>query len=1730
MSASGSDFEFSVSAATQAAEDPLERLKQTLRQVHGATATLQKELGSIGKGMNLRSLRSDLAALRAELNSLKLGDLGSSRMNAGFEGVIKGMTDRAKADLRRFGDTAAQEARAALDQFGRTLTRGGRALNQDQLLNDVIRGRFKPAAGLDELKRQFADLSQVYTNFYDRLGSKRSNTPHLEALSNALVQVKDRMREVADPVQHALGEARKQVRDLGAELAAVVSTSDRKKQNLGARAFERDAVTSVQQGNLTGLSDRELKLAERATGRLKETLRGELESLKAQQAGTTAVTQKNRELERAKTLEAQITAEVERRRTAIKAEADARRQSSAHATKPTMSPQDKADAGWEATFARMNAGGGARMLELQARLLANYTAISAAMRSFSFGAQFVKELDAEMRQLQAISGTTDTAMQGLRQTLIDVSESTKFTAVEVTKAATIMAQAGFSTEQIKGAIKGVTLLASATGSDLAQSVDVATSIVGVFNVRAEEMGAVANQVTAALNLSKLSMEKLATGLQYVGNIAADNNVSFAELTTVLAAMSNAGIKSGSTMGTGLRQMMIDLQSPSDKLIAGLARVGLTMADVDVKSKGIIGVLQTLKDAGFTTADAIKTFEVRAAAAYSAATKFVDGMVDLERQILLSNAAVEANNVQMRSFSNTWAQFTSVFGTFADKAGRGTLMALRDLTAGVSEALSALTRMGEVGKIGDALAAAGFTAAALAVANLLKNLTPVKAVLGGISSGMASTAAAAVTVGKAVKDAGGVAAAFTAALATMRGGLLTTAGAATTFTTVMGGLVAILGRFLVPVGLFLLAENLISGAREADKLSSAVDQTKGRVDELTGRVQKQQEAIQSVSKQMDIYQDRSERLKQNQGELGLAILEAEQKFASLGFTMQGLPQTFEGLMQALGALQGKLAENFTGALEAQFDALGSKIQATQAHIRSLSDAKNLGEMLAANGEKDAYSIRRLGFSTDPGQSYGDRVKDNFKKLLDDPLKQMRAAFAALTGDDATLAKLRPENVRGVDASKIQHDLLRQGVQMLQRGVDTNPNDVTRLIGEVERRIADDRLGNRDTAGLEKLKDALDRLNTGLVNIRADEQSRKNIGEIGLPNARFQETIGPALEQQTRELRSLVGEIERKANATTAVRDKDRVVKENAGAYNEKRQQLLDARAGLTPEQQKVFDRTVGPAMKEIEHTYENLGKGIEEDMARVDRKIQQERTKRLEATLSRLGKFGRSEDPNKGQIEERVRQVKAVGSELMTAELAALKTQLENDKDIAGNPDEIKAALEERRLAIQEKIDHTVESLQGMIEKVEKHAELRSESLRKEIERLNKQSKDDLEQDKFDAEGPVRNMEVLSEGISRRVPYGGGSQAQVDALDLDIRDAQDEADQKKLAALQQRANKLVDLTSQASAAYSNEIAKLEELKAKAEDASLGMKAQEQAALAYDKAMKDHESTATLVNNLSLEYRDILRQIEEQQARVRAQNGETGKSWTDLWRANTQKTLESVGAFKTFEDSVMDLNAAAIKEGSSGLSKMLKDVATGAKSAGDAFRDMATTFISAMLDMSAQMAASEALKMIFGNNKSSPVATPGINGNAGSDTTGSLISAGMNYISSLFFAQGGLVPLKRFDNGGIMGSVPGVDIGRDSVNAKLRPGEFVMRKTAVDAIGADFLAGMNARGAAALAPLNQIPQAPQPQAASPVNTNVWVVSPDQQPAMGPNDVLAVVSKDIATGGSIKKLIKQVAHGTV
>lgn len=147
-----------------------------------------------------------------------------------------------------------------------------------------------------------------------------------------------------------------------------------------------------------------------------------------------------------------------------------------------------------------------------------------------------------------------------------------------------------------------------------------------------------------------------------------------------------------------------------------------------------------------------------------------------------------------------------------------------------------------------------------------------------------------------------------------------------------------------------------------------------------------------------------------------------------------------------------------------------------------------------------------------------------------------------------------------------------------------------------------------------------------------------------------------------------------------------------------------------------------------------------------------------------------------------------------------------------------------------------------------------------------------------------------------------------------------------------------------------------------------------------------------------------------------------------------------------------------------------------------------------------------------NLISPNLSAGGIANANS-AVGPMISAN----PGLFF-NGGIV---GYDTGGLVNhGVP----NRDSVLTGLARGEFVIRKNAVDSLGAGFLSDLNKRGSKALDGMGGAVIAPSAKQ----EMNVWLVAQDEKPQLGPQDVLTIVSKDILKDGATKRLIRHVAQG--
>lgn len=537
-----------------------------------------------------------------------------------------------------------------------------------------------------------------------------------------------------------------------------------------------------------------------------------------------------------------------------------------------MSDKQKAAQSRAFSVERVTGDGGASLFKIQASLLVNYMLMNQLFNLFQFGTQFVLELDKSFQNLQATIAATDGQMVSLKSTIIDVSKGTKFTAVEVAQAAEVLGQAGFTVEQIKSSIEGVTLLATATGSTLGQSVDVASSAIGVFNLRAEDMTHVANVMTGAINETKLTMDKLALGLQYAGNIAAEAGLSFEETTAILGAMSNAGIRSGSTLGTGLRQLLTEFISPSEKFAKSLTSVGLSIDDVDVKAKGFVGVLNTLREAGFSATNAFESLDLRAAAAFAAIQNDPEIINRLQESFIYSTAAAKANEVQMKSLSNTFDQFRGALGALVSEGSGPVVSTLVGITKAGTGVLNFLSEGGVLlTSFTTALTISATAFGAFKVQSLIINLFKTQAQLEAVA---AASQAAAV-------------------------GMTNLQKAAMLLRTPIGAISIAIAALIGGMQLFDLLTTSTAESLDAAKTSFANAQ---------GEVEKTDESVRSIDESLDSLITRFGELKDSPETVRTEFLSLQNRFGSLGFKIENETKpSIESLIEALQRLKTTLGE-------------------------------------------------------------------------------------------------------------------------------------------------------------------------------------------------------------------------------------------------------------------------------------------------------------------------------------------------------------------------------------------------------------------------------------------------------------------------------------------------------------------------------------------------------------------------------------------------------------------------------------------------------------------------------------------------------------------------------------------------------------------------------------------------------------------------------------------------------
>ncbi|OLO03327.1 phage tail tape measure protein [Salinicola socius] len=184
-----------------------------------------------------------------------------------------------------------------------------------------------------------------------------------------------------------------------------------------------------------------------------------------------------------------------------------------------------------------------------------------------------------MSRVQALTrlDKEDPRFAALKEQSRALGASTAFSASDVGRGQAFLAMAGFTPESIGKAIPDMLNLALANNTDLGRTADISSNILSGFGLDPNQMGRVADVLTATTTRANVDLEMLGDSMKYVAPQAKAMGLSLEQAAAMAGLLGNVGIQ-GSQAGTTLRAMMTRLAAPTGAAAGALQTLGVSAKD------------------------------------------------------------------------------------------------------------------------------------------------------------------------------------------------------------------------------------------------------------------------------------------------------------------------------------------------------------------------------------------------------------------------------------------------------------------------------------------------------------------------------------------------------------------------------------------------------------------------------------------------------------------------------------------------------------------------------------------------------------------------------------------------------------------------------------------------------------------------------------------------------------------------------------------------------------------------------------------------------------------------------------------------------------------------------------------------------------------------------------------------------------------------------------------------
>ena len=318
----------------------------------------------------------------------------------------------------------------------------------------------------------------------------------------------------------------------------------------------------------------------------------------------------------------------------------------------------------------------AALSQLQNRMMLTSTAISSGARladtalmavSASFVAMgagafvaynAVKQFQESLMTVRALGGVTEAQMFELADSINEVAMQFGVSGEEIAEGAVMLSKAGLTVDQINESIGAMTALSKANGIAFEEAARMTVFAVNTFGKEFSEATDLMDAMQVATQESILDIGDLQKAFAFAGSTAVMSGVSFEQLVSIMAVLSNRALEAGIS-ARSVNKMFLDMIMNTDELQEFMNSMGMTFQiirdgklDIDALMQAFAGEQLTLE----MLQSASDVFTVRALRSFGLLLGAADEYNTMLANVTNSQGALqEVVAIQMQSFTAMFAK-------------------------------------------------------------------------------------------------------------------------------------------------------------------------------------------------------------------------------------------------------------------------------------------------------------------------------------------------------------------------------------------------------------------------------------------------------------------------------------------------------------------------------------------------------------------------------------------------------------------------------------------------------------------------------------------------------------------------------------------------------------------------------------------------------------------------------------------------------------------------------------------------------------------------------------------------------------------------------------------------------------------------------------------------------------------------------------------------------------------